>query len=174
VPLRFLATRADPALLRLPWELPLEQWPSELEVPLARGLSRHVVRFVRVEHDVYAVKETRPAWAEREYGMLRNLRRLNLPVVEPVGIVSGRETVDDEPIEPAELFHDVLVHRWYLSEQAGAEVDFFEAAKSYIDGVMPSRAASVTAAETAALSDADATDELSEPEWAMAEPRSDN
>jgi len=99
--LRFRATRPLPALLRLPWDLPLHRWPHDLDVPLARGISRHVVRFVRVEQDVYAVKETRPAWAEREYGMLRNLRRLGLPVVEPVGIVSGRETVADEPIEPA-------------------------------------------------------------------------
>ncbi|MDQ3166716.1 MAG: DUF4032 domain-containing protein, partial [Actinomycetota bacterium] len=99
--LRFRATRPLPALLRLPWDLPLQRWPHDLDVPLARGISRHVVRFVRVEQDVYAVKETRPAWAEREYGMLRNLRRLGLPVVEPVGIVSGRETVADEPIEPA-------------------------------------------------------------------------
>jgi len=101
MPLRFLATRPHPALLRLPWDLPLVQWPDELDVPLARGLSRHIVRFVRVEQDVYAVKETRAAWAEREYALLRSLRRLGLPVVEPVGIVSGRETPDDEPIEPA-------------------------------------------------------------------------
>ncbi len=101
MPLRFLATRTHPALLRLPWHLTLSEWPSELDVPLARGLSRHIVRFVRVEQDVYAVKETRQAWADREYGMLRNLRRLGLPVVEPVGIVTGRETDDGEPIEPA-------------------------------------------------------------------------
>ena len=101
MPLRFLATRPHPALLRLPWDLPLVRWPDELDVPLARGLSRHIVRFVRVEQDVYAVKETRAAWAEREYALLRSLRRLGLPVVEPVGIVSGRETPDDEPIEPA-------------------------------------------------------------------------
>ena len=99
--LRFLATRAHPALLRLPWHLPLAHWPADLDVRLARGLSRHVVRFVRVDNDVYAIKETRQTWAEREYGMLRNLRRLGLPVVEPVGIVSGRETDDDQPIEPA-------------------------------------------------------------------------
>jgi len=101
MPLHFLATRTHPALLRLPWQLPLAKWPSDLDVPLARGLSRHVVRFVRVSSDVYAVKETRAQWAQREYGMLRNLRRLGLPVVEPVGIVSGRESDADEPIEPA-------------------------------------------------------------------------
>jgi len=54
-------------------------------------------------------------------------------------------------VEPAELYHDVLVHRWYLSERAGQEVDFFEAARSYIDTVLPGRAATVSAAETSPL-----------------------
>ena len=99
--LRFLATRPHPALLRLPWDATLEQWDESYDVPLARGISRHVVRFVRVEGQVYAIKQTRPAMAEREYRMLRDLARLQLPVVEPVGIVSGREAPDGEPIEPA-------------------------------------------------------------------------
>jgi hypothetical protein len=99
--LRFLATRPHPALLRLPWDATLEQWDESYDVPLARGISRHVVRFVRVEGQVYAIKETRPAMAEREYRMLRDLLRLQLPVVEPVGIVSGREAPGGEPIEPA-------------------------------------------------------------------------
>jgi hypothetical protein len=98
--LRFLATRPHPALLQLPWDTALEQWDESYDVPLARGISRHVVRFVRVESQVYAIKETRPAMAEREYRMLRDLVRLGLPVVEPVGIVSGRESPDGEPIEP--------------------------------------------------------------------------
>jgi hypothetical protein len=52
---------------------------------------------------VIAVKETRQAWAEREYAMLRNLHRIGLPTVEVVGIVTGRESPDGEPIEPALL-----------------------------------------------------------------------
>ena len=35
-------------------------------------------------------------------------------------------------LEPAEVFHEVLVHRWYLSERAGHEVDLFEAAADFI------------------------------------------
>ena len=31
-------------------------------------------------------------------------------------------------LEPAEVFHEVLAHRWYLSEQAGHDVDTFDAA----------------------------------------------
>ncbi len=42
-------------------------------------------------------------------------------------------------LEPAELFHEILEHRWYLSEQAGAEVDIFETARDYVDHVLPQR-----------------------------------
>jgi len=39
-------------------------------------------------------------------------------------------------LEPAEVYHEILVHRWYLSEQAGQEVDIFETARNYIDNVL--------------------------------------
>jgi hypothetical protein len=35
-------------------------------------------------------------------------------------------------IEPAEFYHEVLVHRWYLSERAGREIDIFATAEDYI------------------------------------------
>ncbi|MDQ3484434.1 MAG: DUF4032 domain-containing protein, partial [Actinomycetota bacterium] len=35
------------------------------------------------------------------------------------------------PLESAELFHEILEHRWYLSERAGQEVDLFETARDY-------------------------------------------
>jgi hypothetical protein len=39
-------------------------------------------------------------------------------------------------LEPAEVFHEVLEHRWFLSEQAGRDVGTAEAAASYVDGVL--------------------------------------
>jgi hypothetical protein len=42
-------------------------------------------------------------------------------------------------LEPAEVFHEVLVHRWYLSERAGHEVDLFETARDYFDSVLAKR-----------------------------------
>jgi hypothetical protein len=39
-------------------------------------------------------------------------------------------------LEPAELYHEVLEHRWFLSERAGAEVSMEEAAKSYVTTVL--------------------------------------
>ncbi len=100
MPLRIVATRPNPALVTLPWHKPLEEWDDEFVVPLPRGISRHVVRIVRLGRDVYAVKETREPIAFREYRMLRDLRRLDLPTVEPVAVVHGREG-GEEPIEAA-------------------------------------------------------------------------
>jgi hypothetical protein len=39
-------------------------------------------------------------------------------------------------LEPAEVFHEILVHRWYLSERAGHEVPILETARDYIDTVL--------------------------------------
>ena len=36
-------------------------------------------------------------------------------------------------LEPAEIFHEILEHRWYLSEQAGHEVGIHDTARDYID-----------------------------------------
>jgi tRNA A-37 threonylcarbamoyl transferase component Bud32 len=100
MPLQIVATRPDPALMTLPWHLPLEEWDEHV-VPLPRGISRHIVRFVQLSGHVYAVKETREPIAHREYRTLRELRRLGEPAVEPVGVVTGRVDTDGEPIEPA-------------------------------------------------------------------------
>ena len=98
--LRIVATRPNPALVTLPWDTPLEEWGDDVVVQLPRGLSRHVVRIVRLGSDVYAVKETREHYAFREYRLLRDLRRLGLPSVEPVGVVAGRVGRDGAEIEP--------------------------------------------------------------------------
>ncbi|MGY1709460.1 DUF4032 domain-containing protein [Geodermatophilus sp. SYSU D00758] len=40
-------------------------------------------------------------------------------------------------LAPAELFHEVLEHRWFLSEQAGGDVGTAAAARSYVRTVLP-------------------------------------
>jgi hypothetical protein len=40
-------------------------------------------------------------------------------------------------LAPAEVFHEVLEHRWFLSEQARRDVGTAEAARSYFDTVLP-------------------------------------
>jgi Domain of unknown function (DUF4032)/Lipopolysaccharide kinase (Kdo/WaaP) family len=40
-------------------------------------------------------------------------------------------------LSPAEVFHEVLEHRWFLSEQAGRDVGTTVAARSYFQDVLP-------------------------------------
>lgn len=42
-------------------------------------------------------------------------------------------------IEEAQFFHEVLEHRWYLSEREGHDVGLTFAAQSYIEDVLPFR-----------------------------------
>jgi hypothetical protein len=40
-------------------------------------------------------------------------------------------------LEPAEMFHEIIEHKWFLSEQAGHDVGIDEAVRSYIEHVLP-------------------------------------
>ena len=96
-----LTAVAEPDLLLLPWHLPLEEWPDDVVVALPRGISRHIVRFVRINGHIYAVKETLAPVAQIEYDLLMELAKRNLPCVEAFGVVDGRTTVDGEPLPAA-------------------------------------------------------------------------
>ena len=98
---RFVSARTDSRLITLPWQLPLEEWPTDNLVALPRGISRHVVRFVRVGSDIYAVKEVLEHLALHEYRLLRDLTRLDTPSVDPVGVVTERLDVDGMGLDPA-------------------------------------------------------------------------
>ena len=98
VRLQFIPRREPPDLIDLPWATPLADWDHDRLVRMAAGVSRHVVRFVSDRDRVYALKETEEADAEREYAMLRLLATENLPVVEAVGLVTGRRTVGGDPL----------------------------------------------------------------------------
>jgi hypothetical protein len=97
---RFLSAKPDTRLITLPWETPLAEWPEESLVALPRGISRHVVRFVRVGSDIYAVKEVLEHLALHEYRLLRDLTRLDTPSVEAVGVVTTRIDPEGEPLDP--------------------------------------------------------------------------
>ena len=99
--LRATATAAEPDLLFLPWGTALEQWPAQDTVALPRGISRHTVRFVRVNGAVFAVKEIEESFARREYELLFDLRRLGAPCVEPVGVIAGRVDSEGEVLPAA-------------------------------------------------------------------------
>ncbi|WP_250563059.1 DUF4032 domain-containing protein [Sphaerisporangium fuscum] len=92
---------SDPDLIRLPWDLPLEDWPEHHLVRLPRGISRHIVRFARLSGRVYAIKEISERYAKREYQLLWDLMRHDTPSVEPVAVVTGRTTADGERLDSA-------------------------------------------------------------------------
>lgn len=99
--LQLTGSPQDTDLLLLPWAVPLEEWPDGTTVALPRGISRHVVRFVRLSSVVYAVKEIGSYTADREYRMLVDLNRRDVPCVVPVGVISGRRSDSDELLEDA-------------------------------------------------------------------------
>jgi hypothetical protein len=96
------AATVDPALLDLPWHLPLEQWPEENIASLPKGLSRHTVRFAHLSGHVIAIKETLPDLAKREYEMLKDLQKLDVPCVEPFANIKNRVDANGEEL-PAVL-----------------------------------------------------------------------
>jgi uncharacterized protein DUF4032/lipopolysaccharide kinase (Kdo/WaaP) family protein len=88
-----LRLRRAGALLDLPWELPLEDWPASLQFrALPVGPSRHLVRFLVVEGDLIALKEEPIDVAEGEYDVLTHLERVGLPAVIPIGIAEQATT----------------------------------------------------------------------------------
>lgn len=88
-------------LFDLPWHLPLVEWPDDILVSLPRGISRHVVRFVKLSGHILAVKEITDEVARREYDALHSLTREEAPCVEPVGVVSGRVDTAGNPLPSA-------------------------------------------------------------------------
>jgi Domain of unknown function (DUF4032)/Lipopolysaccharide kinase (Kdo/WaaP) family len=48
-------------------------------------------------------------------------------------------------LAPAEVFHEVLEHRWFLSERAGRDVGTTAAVRSYLESVLPRTPETVTA-----------------------------
>jgi hypothetical protein len=97
--LQITASAPDPALLDLPWDVPLEQWPDSVLAALPRGISRHIVRFVRLSGRVIAIKEIGESVAYREYELLRQLSRMSVPSVVPVGVITGRTDAHGERLE---------------------------------------------------------------------------
>jgi hypothetical protein len=91
---------ADPALLDLPWQLPLESWPSDAIAALPKGISRHLVRFAHLGGHVVAIKETTADMAKGEYEMLRMLQRLEIPCVDPVAVITNRSDDEGEALKP--------------------------------------------------------------------------
>lgn len=104
--LRILGLGEDIAACSLlPWVTPLEDWPEDPTLTDMRGISRHIVRLIHAtsapDSEVYAVKETVPEFANREYTILRELAVRFAPSVEPVAVVEGRKDENGEELPAA-------------------------------------------------------------------------
>ena len=79
---------SSPELLRLPWDKPLADWDTTdaalRELPV--GPSRHLVRFVMADSQLWALKELPQLVAAREYAVLRELEVRELPAVQAAGL----------------------------------------------------------------------------------------
>jgi hypothetical protein len=89
------------AIVNLPWAIPLEEWDEEEALTGRRGLSRHVVRLASTSEGLFAVKETLPELAHREYRLLRELDKVGAPAVDPVAVIDGRVDIHGEPLPAA-------------------------------------------------------------------------
>ena len=58
-------------------------------------------------------------------------------IYEPVTRAVPRELTSR--LEPAEVFHEVLEHRWYMSERAGHDTPIEEALRDYVATVLPAK-----------------------------------
>ncbi|MDT5128185.1 MAG: hypothetical protein QOH54_3829 [Mycobacterium sp.] len=78
-----------PGLLALPWDRPLSEWlvPDVALRDIAVGPSRHLVKFVDADDQLWAVKDMPPRIAIKEYDVLRRLEDMGLPAVRPAGLV---------------------------------------------------------------------------------------
>ena len=90
----FTAVGTNTELIGLPFDIPLANWPDELIVHVPRGISRHLVRFVEVGGEVFAVKEATDRFVLRENSLLRALAEHSVPVVEAYATVVDRTTDD--------------------------------------------------------------------------------
>jgi hypothetical protein len=93
----------------------------------ARRLLNDIASFRAAKEREEGRKSTEPAAA---YRWLHEIFEPTVALVPPA--LRGK-------LEPAELFHEVLEHRWFLSESAGKEVALEEATRAYVEDVLEQR-----------------------------------
>jgi hypothetical protein len=99
MPFRLTTRLGHPTFMDLPWEQALETWQEARLVTPVRGISRHVVRFAAYGGTIYALKELPQHVAEREYRLLLELDERLVPVVDAVGVATGRADAYQSPLD---------------------------------------------------------------------------
>lgn len=106
------------------WDHPLESWNDPRLVRMARGPSRHVVRFVELEGRVLAIKEIGDRLAKREYTVLREMLDADVPAVEPICTVTERRDTRGEELPGAVVTRYLdfaLPYTYLLARENGVE-----------------------------------------------------
>jgi hypothetical protein len=109
----------------------VEEGHHRRELQALTGLHVEDAQARRILNDI--ARFTAHLDAGREDRMLIASRWMN-EVYEPIMTMVPADARGKR--EPAQIFHEILEHRWYLSERAGQEVPIFEAARDYIDTVL--------------------------------------
>ena len=65
---------------------------------MPRGISRHVVRFIRAQNQIFAIKEATDRFVLREHRLLHELAERGVPAVDAFGIVVDRTAPDGEEL----------------------------------------------------------------------------
>jgi hypothetical protein len=112
------------SLLALPWDRPLEEWDPDLllEVP-QRGISRHVVRFVATQGQVFALKEIAESLARHEYALLGEFAEEGLPAVSVLGICVDRPGGQDAILVTRYLEYSMSYRYLFSRPSARQSVD---------------------------------------------------
>jgi hypothetical protein len=111
-------------LLSLPWSEPLESWNDERLVEIRmRGLSRHVVRFVTDDGELYALKSIHENLARREYRLLRHLAEAGVPAVSVVGFVIDRGRDADAILVTRFLDYSATYRALFSNPRGGQPTD---------------------------------------------------
>ncbi len=105
-----------PLDLGLPWDQPLESWPAEKFVDVARGISRNIVRFVHYRDRVYAIKEISEKLARHEFQFLRDMQEMGAPSVQPVAVVTQRKHCPQKALLVTHYLEFSLPYRIIMSE----------------------------------------------------------
>ena len=112
------------SLLGLPWQQPLEEWDPDLLMTVPqRGISRHVVRFVAAEGQVFALKEISEQLARHEYALLGEFEEEGLPSVSVLGICVDRPDGQDAILVTRYLEYSMSYRYLFSRPSARQSVD---------------------------------------------------
>jgi hypothetical protein len=113
--------------VELPWDDPLLDWPEAMMVQVPRGISRNVVRFAPIGGRIVALKEIPDRAADREYRWLNEIYQPTIAEIPKA--LRGK-------LDGPDIYHQILEHRWFMSERADRGVSTEEASASYRESTL--------------------------------------